>query len=136
MSQPKIEFLDYGRGRDEPRWVRNLPLICVIINLVLCLPIVICEIVIAIRNTHVGAVDAPLIPIFVLDFPSSLVANLALIILSDHWSALDNSTVAIYIVLSLLSLVLGVVQYYLLAKALRLVIRDWRRRRHMKRGHS
>jgi hypothetical protein len=133
MTIPEKHILDYG-SIQESAFVRHLPLICVIANVAMCLPLLIYEIINSVRNIHAPQVDAPLAIISLINFPSSLFVAFGLAFLSLHWKALDNSDVAPYVVESFCLLVFGIGQYYLVGKAWRGIIRYSRKRRARRQG--
>jgi hypothetical protein len=94
-----------------------------------CLPLLVYEVVARARGIRLGDhIDWPIFFVFPLDFPSSLIANILAIFIED-WKPLGNSDVIFYSVASLLFLVFGVAQYYLVGKMLRAFIRHRRKRR-------
>jgi len=122
---PQTPILNYQKNSHKKEWaiVRKIPLILVIANLTVCVPLAVLDVIVGrdINHDHMGA----MVLIALIDFPSSLISTLSL----DNfgrWLGAPRNTFAGCVeqsVMWLYVLAFGVIQYYLIGKLLRVIVR-------------
>lgn len=121
------EILHYHKWRGESRFVRHIPTLFVLINVILSLPLLVFEIFALDRGIRLGdSLDWPTLVIFCFDFPGSIIALAWANILVDYKIIDMNSVLVANLAYSIFLLLWGGLQYYFVGI---LVRRRIRRRR-------
>jgi hypothetical protein len=131
-------MLDYQpiRNEEESSFVKRLPVIFVFINFAVSVPFLLWLIVATIIGAPLPGdkIAAPALIVALLDFPSSLIASTWSDLLSQYSKRYDNSEIASAIGISVMMLLCGATQFYLVGRAVRWFIRHRRARRRRKQN--